>query len=83
MFFKRKPVVTTEFEVAGVRCSHCEAAIKIALRDLPGVQSVHIQEKKRVRCSIDASAFTSPVDMTRVLTEIGYLPTSPVIFRQP
>jgi copper chaperone CopZ len=40
------------FEVDGVRCTQCEATIKIALRSLPVVQNVKIQKKKHVQIEL-------------------------------
>lgn len=31
MYFKRKKDITAEFQMVGVRCTHCEAAIIIGL----------------------------------------------------
>lgn len=37
------------FEVDGIRCTQCEATIKITLRKLPGVQNVKIRKKNMFR----------------------------------
>lgn len=43
MFWKRKKGEVVAFEVEGIRCTQCEAAIKIALHQTPDVRRITIR----------------------------------------
>jgi copper chaperone len=68
---KRSVVTTREYQVSGMSCGHCEAAVKDEVAQIPGVHSVDVNARTGrlvVRSSIpvDASAVLGAVD------EAGY-----------
>jgi copper chaperone len=68
---ERSVVTTREYQVSGMSCGHCEAAVKAEVAQIPGVDSVDVNARTGrlvVRSSIpvDASAVLGAVD------EAGY-----------
>jgi|GEM_PF-741437 len=69
-FRKSGPVLA--LTVAGIRCAHCEATVKIALGSLPGVRSVSIRQKKRVEVEIAPGETIQRSDLIAAIEKHGY-----------
>ncbi|MDN5762378.1 MAG: heavy-metal-associated domain-containing protein [Microlunatus sp.] len=67
-------MTTTEFQVAGMTCSHCEHAVSEEVGQLPGVESVDVNASTG-RLLVTS---TAPIPDEQVLTavdEAGYTAT--------
>ncbi|MFZ5910266.1 MAG: heavy-metal-associated domain-containing protein [Chloroflexota bacterium] len=67
-----KPGEVQALEVEGIRCSHCEATIKIAVRSLPGVRSVSIRRNKQVAVEIAPGQTVQRADLIAAIEKHGY-----------
>lgn len=72
MFWNRKKGETIRFEVEGMRCTQCEATIKIALHKIPGVRRIGIHQKKQVTVDIAPDASVSRADLATAIERTGY-----------
>ncbi|BCI51142.1 copper chaperone [Mycolicibacterium litorale] len=64
-------MVTSEFQVSGMTCGHCEASIREEVREVAGVQQIDISAATG-RLVVTAEA---PIDDTQILdavAEAGY-----------
>ncbi len=62
----------TVLNITGMTCGHCRAAVESAIREVPGVQAVHVdleQAKATVQGAVDIGSLLSAVD------EAGYQAT--------
>lgn len=64
-------MTTTEFQVTGMTCGHCELSVREEVEEIPGVQGLEVShETGRLAVTSD-----QPVDETAVLAaveEAGY-----------
>jgi copper chaperone CopZ len=72
MLGSRKKGETLTFQVDGIRCAHCEATIKIALRNVPGVQRVDIRYKKQVRVEVAQEKDMLRAELQTAIERSGY-----------
>ncbi len=68
----RKPGPVLALTVAGIRCAHCEATLKIALGSLAGVRSVSIRQKKRVEVEIAPGETVQRSILVAAIEKHGY-----------
>lgn len=67
-------MTTTEFQVTGMTCEHCEASVRDEVSKLPGVENVNVSARTG---TLNISS-TDPVDPGAVLaavSEAGYTAT--------
>lgn len=65
-------IITTQFNVNGMSCSHCEKAIKGALNDLHGVSNTEVDlNAKTVTVQFDEDLLTKE-NLTEAIEEAGY-----------
>ena len=62
--------MTYEFEIQGMTCQHCVAAVRAALQALPGVQVLEVNVGS-ARVEYDAAA-ASPEQMRAAIRDEGY-----------
>jgi cation transport ATPase len=72
MFWNRNNGETIILEVEGMRCTQCEATIKIALHHIPGVQQVTIRQKRRVQVELAPQKHISRADLVTAIEQSGY-----------
>lgn len=65
-------IITTQFNVNGMSCGHCEKAIKGALNDLHGVANTEVDlNAKTVTVQYDEDLLTEQ-NLTEAIEEAGY-----------
>ncbi|MDN3495143.1 heavy metal-associated domain-containing protein [Planococcus sp. APC 4015] len=67
-------MTTTEFQVTGMTCGHCETSVRDEVSKLPGVENVNVS----ARTGALTVSSTDPVDPDAVLaavSEAGYTAT--------
>ena len=64
-------MTTTEFQVTGMSCGHCEAAVRKEVSALAGVDSVNVSAQTG-RLVVDASAPVADADVVAAVDEAGY-----------
>jgi len=72
MRWSRKKGEVVVIEIEGIHCTHCEATIKIALMNVPGVQRVKIQQKKTVLIEIAPDQHVSNAALLVAIESVGY-----------
>ncbi|MCE1255660.1 MAG: heavy-metal-associated domain-containing protein [Anaerolineae bacterium] len=72
MFWSRKKGEVISLDVDGMRCTQCEAVIKIALRKIPGVHQVDIQKRKTVLVELESGVQVSEPDLAAAIEQHGY-----------
>lgn len=71
---KETTMTTTEFQVTGMTCGHCETSVRDEVSKLPGVENVNVS----ARTGALTVSSTDPVDPDAVLaavSEAGYTAT--------
>jgi copper chaperone CopZ len=73
-FFNRKPGgKLIELTVNDMRCAHCEAAVKIALKKVPGVKHVKVNRRqKRAVITLDSDEVIPTGVLITAVTTAGY-----------
>lgn len=64
-------MTTTEFQVTGMTCAHCEMAIREEVSKLPGVDGVDVSAKTGTLV-VSSSAPLEPSDVLAAVDEAGY-----------
>jgi len=65
-------MVRTEFEVRGMSCAHCQAAVGRALQGVPGVVRAEVRlEGGRAEVTYDPQR-ASPAILARAVADAGY-----------
>lgn len=64
-------MTTTEFQVSGMTCSHCEHAVSEEVRQLPGVQTVEVSAATG-RLVITSAAPVPDEHVLAAVEEAGY-----------
>jgi copper chaperone len=58
-----------ELMVTGMTCGHCRAAVETAIREVPGVESVHV-DLERGRASVEGNVELQ--SLIQAVEEAGY-----------
>jgi len=61
--------MTTELTVTGMTCGHCEKAVRDALQNVPGVQTVQVD---RTAGHATVTGDADPQALVHAVTEEGY-----------
>lgn len=61
--------MTTELTITGMTCGHCEKAVQSALKQVPGVQDVHVN-REAGRATVTGNAEAQA--LIAAVTEEGY-----------
>lgn len=64
-------MTTTEYQVTGMSCGHCEAAVRREVAQLPGVTDVQVSAQTG-RLVIGASGPVADADVLAAVDEAGY-----------
>lgn len=64
-------MTTTEFQVTGMTCSHCEHAVSSEVSEIPGVDNVEVSAATG-RLVITASAPVADEQVLAAVDEAGY-----------
>lgn len=72
--FNRKPgQKSIELTVNDMRCNHCEAAVKTALKKVPGVKYVKVsRRRKRAVITLDSTQVVPTTTLVTAVTAAGY-----------
>ncbi|EPQ70997.1 Copper chaperone [Mycobacterium marinum MB2] len=62
---------TSEYQVAGMRCGHCESAIRSEVAQIPGVATVAVSARTG-RLLVAGSAPIDPTTVLGAIDEAGY-----------
>ena len=68
---------TTELQVGGMVCASCSEAITAALRQLDGVQTVHVDHVTGTATIRHDPARTPPAALVAAVTTLGYTVAAP------
>lgn len=63
--------VTSNFQVSGMSCGHCERAITDEINELDGVESISVSAKDG-KLQVVASAEVTPAAIIAAVDEAGY-----------
>lgn len=63
--------ITTEFQITGMSCGHCENAVREEVSKLPGVEIVQVSAADG-RLEITAGAPVADADVIAAVDEAGY-----------
>lgn len=69
------PMTTTEFQVTGMTCGHCEAAVREEVGQVAGVESVDVSAQTG-RLVVTASAPLDDAAVIAAVDEAGYAATA-------
>lgn len=72
MFASHKKSNTITLVVEGMRCTQCEATIKIALQKVPGVKRVSIQKRRNVIVEVQADQTDLTPALKKAIEQTGY-----------
>lgn len=64
-------MTTTEFDVTGMTCGHCEASVREEVAEIAGVDSVEVSHETG-KLVVNASAPVSDSDVIAAVDEAGY-----------
>ncbi|AZQ77786.1 MAG: heavy-metal-associated domain-containing protein [Flaviflexus sp.] len=64
-------MTTTEFDVTGMTCGHCEASVREEVTEIAGVDSVEVSHETG-KLVVNASAPVSDSDVIAAVDEAGY-----------
>jgi copper chaperone len=64
-------MTTLTIPIEGMTCGHCEASVRQALSNLPGVQ-VQAVDKVRGEATVDAPAATTRKQLADAVEDIGF-----------
>lgn len=62
---------TSEYQVEGMSCGHCEASVRSEVGQIPGVQSVEV-DAKTGKLNVSASEAIEDGDVLAAVGEAGY-----------
>jgi copper chaperone CopZ len=79
MIWTREKGPTVSFEVEGIRCTQCEATIKITLHHFKEVRNVKIQQKKNVQIEFLPGNQVSNTELFAAIEKTGYKVVTPVV----
>ncbi|UWF77643.1 MULTISPECIES: heavy-metal-associated domain-containing protein [Microbacterium] len=64
-------MTTTEFQVTGMTCSHCEMSVREEVAKVPGVESIDVSAQTG-RLVVSSSAPVDPAAVIAAVDEAGY-----------
>lgn len=67
----RSVVATSEYQVTGMTCAHCEAAVRGEVSQIPGVERVDVSADTG-RLVVTSSAPLDPAAVLAAVDEAGY-----------